>query len=102
MRDTDNGPETIVVKVAGKEHRIVCGQGNWQDGRAAWGLLPEQPIAATGGWDNDEFTAKICLYETPFTVTARLKFSDDELKLNSETNVGFGLTKLKELVGRPK
>ena len=102
VRETDNGPETIVVKVAGKEHRIVCGQGNWQDGRAAWGLLPEQPIAATGGWDNDEFTAKICLYETPFTVTARLKFSDDELKLNSETNVGFGLTKLKELVGRPK
>jgi hypothetical protein len=61
--------------------------------------LPEQPAAAAGGWAGDTFTAKICFYETPFIATLRLKFAGDQLIFNSEMNVGFGPTKLPELVG---
>ena len=38
----------------------------WLDDQtAAWRTLAQQPVAAAGGWANDEFTAKICFAETP-------------------------------------
>jgi hypothetical protein len=58
-------------------------------------------VAASGGWTADgTFTAKICFYETPFTVTATLKFSGAELQCSSESNVGFGPTKGPQLSGK--
>ncbi len=71
------------------------------NGRACWGILPEQPTAASGAWtDNETFTAKICFYETPFILTLRLKLSDGELALDAQSNVGFGATKAPQLVGK--
>ena len=91
---------TLVARVDGVERRIACGRGAWQKGRLAWGRLPEQPAAASGGWTGDDtFTAKLCFYETPFIVTVRLKFAGDEVRLDSEANVGFGPTKQPQLVG---
>ena len=101
-RDAVNGHETLVARVAGVEQRIACGRGQWQPGQVAWGIMPQQPAAAAGAWMNDTFTAKICFYETPFIVTVRLKFSDDTVTFNSESNVGFGPTKQTELVGKAK
>jgi hypothetical protein len=43
---------------------------------------------------------KLCFYETPFTVTVTLKFSGEELRYGSESNVGFGPTKESPLVGK--
>ena len=92
---------TLVAKVDGVERRIACGRGAWQKGRAAWGRLPEQPAAASGAWTGDDtFTAKVCFYETPFVVTIRLKFTGDEVRCESESNVGFGPTKDAPLVGK--
>jgi CubicO group peptidase (beta-lactamase class C family) len=99
-RDAAGGHDTLVTRIAGVEQRILCGRGKWIDGQAAWGPLVEQPVAAAAGWSNDEFTAKICFYETPFIVTVRLKLSGDDVTLNSESNVGFGRTKQPELVGK--
>ena len=63
--------------------------------------MPEQPVAAAGAWTTDDtYTAKICFFETPFVVTIRLKFSGGEVRLESETNVGFGPTKAAALVGK--
>jgi hypothetical protein len=63
--------------------------------------MHEQPAAASGAWTADEsFTAKLCFYETPFVVTVTLKFAGDEVRFNSETNVGFGATKEAQLVGK--
>ena len=85
----------------GVEQRIVCGRGTWRKGQAAWGSLPVQPAAASGAWTADgTFTAKLCFYETPFTVTVSLKFSGKELQYSSESNVGFGPTKEPQLVGK--
>jgi hypothetical protein len=46
--------------------------------------------------------AKICFTETPFILTVRLKFTGQELRCESESNVGFGSTKNAALVGKAK
>jgi CubicO group peptidase (beta-lactamase class C family) len=111
--DANDGTMTLVARFDGLEQRISCGHGVWQKGRIGfpnaanrglgpltWGGLPEQPVAASGAWTaNDTFTAKLCLYETPFILTIRLKFSGAELQYNSEANVGFGPTKEPQLTG---
>jgi len=99
--DAKEGAVTIVARVDGSDQRIACGRGAWQKGRVAWGRQAEQPAAASGAWTADDtFTAKICFYETPFITTVRLKFTGDELRVASETNVGFGPTRDSELVGK--
>jgi CubicO group peptidase (beta-lactamase class C family) len=90
----------LVTRVNGVEQRISTGGNAWQKGRAGWGPLTEQPVACSGAWTADEtFTAKLCFYETPFTVTLSLKFSGDEVRVSSESNVGFGAAKQSPLVG---
>jgi len=109
----DDGTVTLIARFDGVEQRIVCGHGVWQKGRIGfpsatnralgplWGQLPEQPVAASGAWTADDtFTAKLCLYETPFIVTIRLKFSGQELQYDCEANVSFGPTKEPQLTGR--
>lgn len=92
---------TLVARFDGADRRIACGRGVWEKGRIAWDPLPEQPVAASGAWTADNtFTAKLCFYETPFIVTLRLKFSDQELQCNSEANVGFGPTRQPQLTGK--
>jgi CubicO group peptidase (beta-lactamase class C family) len=96
-----DGPVTLVARIAGTEQRIVCGRGAWQKGRFAWNRWSEQPVAASGAWTGDDtFTAKLCFYETPFTVTVKLKTSGDELTCSAESNVGFGSTKESQLTGK--
>ena len=57
--------------------------------------------AGGGAWTADDtFTAKVCLTETPFVVTIRLKFGDTEVRYETEANVGFGPTKDAPLVGK--
>ena len=100
--ETDNG-FALVTRVNGTDQRILCGPAGWAQGRAAWGTMPVQPMAAAGGWTADDtFTAKLCFYETPFVVTVRLKFTGDEVRVDSESNVGFGPTKGMQLVGTAK
>ena len=96
-----DGAVTLTAHVDGTERKVSCGSGTWQKGRAAWSRLPEQPAAAGGVWTTDDtFTAKVCFTETPFVVTVRLVFSGNEVRCESEWNVGFGSTKETALVGK--
>jgi hypothetical protein len=91
---------TLVVRVNGVDQRIACGVGTWMKGKAAWGNIAMQPAAAAGAWTADgTFTAKLCFNETPFVVTLHLKFSGNDVSLESEANVGFGATKIAPLIG---
>jgi CubicO group peptidase (beta-lactamase class C family) len=91
---------TLVARMDGREQRLPCGHGTWRKGVAAWGTQPAQPVAAAGAWTADDtFTAKVCFTQTPFVHTIRLKFSGDEVKYESEANVGFGPAKPAPLVG---
>jgi len=99
--DGQQGDVTLVVRQDGVQQRIACGRGTWHKGRAACGALPIQPAAASGAWTADDtFTARLCFYETPFTITLRLKFSGKELYFDAESNVGFGPAKEPQLVGK--
>jgi CubicO group peptidase (beta-lactamase class C family) len=103
LPDAKTGNVGLATRVNGVERAIAMGRGEWLKGKAAWGRLPEQPAAAAGAWTADDtFTAKICFVETPFVVTLRLKFSGDEVRVESEMNVGFGPTKDAALVGKAK
>lgn len=98
-----DGRVALVSRVNGKEQRIVCGRGAWEKGRAGWGLLPAQPVAASGAWTEDGvFTAKLCFYETPFILTIRLAFSGDEVRCEVAQNVGFGPLRQAPLTGKVK
>ena len=99
VSDGKDGAVTLVARVDGVERRIVCGHGAWQKGRTGWAQLPVQSMAASGAWTADgTFTAKLCFYETPFTITVRLQYSGEELRYTSESNVGFGPIKQPQLM----
>jgi CubicO group peptidase (beta-lactamase class C family) len=101
LESASDGSVTLVMRFDGADRRIDCGPGSWKKGRAAWGRLSEQPAAAAGAWTADDtFTARIAFTETPYVVTVRLKFSANEVRLESEANVGFGATKDAALVGK--
>ena len=106
---------TLVTQVAGKEQRFVCGRNAWQTGRGSWevqserpagvsgvqGTEVEQPLAASGAWTADDtFQGKLCFYETPFTITVTLKFSENEVRFDQESNVGFRPAKESQLIGK--
>ncbi len=92
--------DAVVFRTAGKEHRIECGRGAWRRGDVAWGGYPPRPAAVAGGWEGETFTLRLCFVETPFVTTVRLTMTDDEVRMESEANVGFGPVKQPEMVGR--
>jgi CubicO group peptidase (beta-lactamase class C family) len=101
--ETGDDATSLIARINGADRRITCGKGTWTDGRFAYSQFPEQPVAASGGWTNDDtFTAKLCFYETPFTLTIRLKFAGDTVTANADSNVGFGRTNHAERVGKAK
>ncbi len=92
---------TVVIRTNGVETRLPCSHGSWSKRLLAYGPLPEQPAAVSGAWTGDDtFKIKICFYETPFIATSTLKFADDKVTLDSESNVGFGPTKPPTLTGQ--
>lgn len=99
--DGKDGEVTLLSRFNGVDRRIVCGRGVWKKGRASWGTRPEQAMAASGAWtEDDTFTAKLCFRETPFIVTVRLKFVGDEARYDFASNVGFGPAKRNPIVGK--
>jgi CubicO group peptidase (beta-lactamase class C family) len=101
------GNPVLVFKDADGSHAIACGLGQWVRGRTGFQKRistlfdrEDQGIAASGGWgDDNTFTAKLCFDETPYTITATFKFTDDKLLLNFEHNLRWGEIKPPQLVG---
>lgn len=91
---------TMILKINGVEAEVKCGKNEWAKADGQWsGKI--QKLAASGAWtENNEFTAKVCLYETPFIHTVHLKFHGDEVEYDSAANVGFGGTKEPHLIGK--
>ena len=98
------GEVTLVCRFNGKpDQRIPCGNNEWKRCRVAFGNLPEQAAAVSGAWTNpDTYTAKICFNETPYLVTATLKFAEGKLRFNSAWNVSFRAARNGELIGEVK
>jgi len=109
LTSTDaGGTLTLSARVDGKDLTIPCGYQKWRTGRAPLlggrlAQFPDEPTAGTFAWSGDDTCViKSCAYETPYHTTFSLKFDDDQVNLDSETNVAFGPTKRPQLVGRVK
>jgi CubicO group peptidase (beta-lactamase class C family) len=106
-KETD-GVATLFLGSDGNDVQLKCGRGEWIKTRIPWPLGGEllpgsrmQSAAACAAWTSeDTLMVKLCLYETPFVHTLKLRFSGDQLHLNAEANVGFGPTKQPELLGK--
>ncbi len=99
-------PSTLAINIDGLEQQVVCGDGSWATNRMtfapdvvehAW----EQPVAAAGAWTDDGvYKARLVFHETPFYVTFTLKFSGDQVALDTEYNVvRRGPARLPQLIG---
>jgi hypothetical protein len=104
-----DGPTTLVIRVDGTDRRIACTPGSWTKGKLAsdalgrspFGGAADQAVATSGAWKADDaYAAKVAFVETPFLTTINLKFDGDEVRLSTESNVGFGPTRQSELVGK--
>ncbi len=99
--DGEGNAATLVLRMNGTDRKIACGAGSWKKGRLAFGPLPEGPMAASGAWTGeDTYKAKLVFTETPFQATLTLKFTDGEVRFDSQSNVGFGATRQPSLVGK--
>lgn len=91
----------LVTQAGGAVSRVACGHREWRKGRAAFGTYPDEPVAASAAWaEDDTLVVKVCATETPYHATLRLRFTGDEVAREAETNVGFGPTKQAALTGR--
>ena len=98
--DAGRNGTILTLRVNGTDRRVACGHKKWEKAHLAYSSLKEQPVAASGAWTSDTYTARLCFYETPTIVTVNLRPSGDELLYDAEYNVAFGPTKQPQLVGR--
>lgn len=94
---------TLALQINGVENRYIAGLGEWKKGRGAFGTYADTPVAASAAWaSNDTCVLKLCLCETPYYATFKLRFADERLYYDSETNVGFHHARQPQLVGQAK
>ncbi|HEY4248819.1 MAG TPA: serine hydrolase [Lacunisphaera sp.] len=106
----DLGGANPVITFKDKDgiHPISCGLGRWLRGTTTFRKrishmwdAGQQGMAACAAWtDVDAFTAKFCFDETPFIITARLKFEGDHLLLNIDHNQRWGERHRPQIVGQ--
>ncbi len=74
--------DSVQVVVNGVPRRVPIGAGKWLRDT-------DLHIAGTGGWTApDTFTFEVARYTTPFTTRYTLKFTEKELTLEVQQNVG--------------
>lgn len=109
LQVTDGMPALIVRGDGYDASPIVVGHDRWVRGRTRFGsdieprerVLVDRAVAARGGWSApDIFTAKLCLYETPYALTVTLQFGGDIVVVGGDYNVSFSPNALPQLVGR--
>ncbi len=86
---------------AGRTARIALANGEWRKGRVELPGPPERAVAASGAWTADDtYVAKLCLPETPFTLTITLRFADGQVTYEQKFRFGFKQQKPLAIVGR--
>ena len=104
--DSSGANMTLVTRTGGKESRLALGAAEWKTGTIDYATsvgaaTSPEPVAASAAWAGDDtLVVKLCLYESPFHLTLRLRFAGDTVTRDAEANVGFGGTKRPQLVGR--
>jgi hypothetical protein len=93
--------DALSLVMNGVALEIPFGHQEWKRGKGTYGAYTNEPAAATGAWSKDDTcVVKQVFYETPYYLTATLRFAGNEVTCAFETNVGFGATKKPALTGR--
>ena len=92
--DPTDGGVVLRMRAGDTELGIECGYRAWRQGSLVAGIGPGQltrggPIAASGSWVEDEFTAVVWLTETPYAQIVTLSFDRDHLEIVNRSNVSF-------------
>lgn len=99
IRPSGGDALSLDLRLRGRDVSYVCAQGDWRQGRGVLpggrlAQFPDEPLAGAFAWENEHtLVARVTAYETPFQLRLRFQFADDELTLDSETNVAFGPTR---------
>jgi hypothetical protein len=100
-RAEDRDGVLMLLRANGADQRLMCRQGRWTKSRISLGSGPERAVASSGAWTSDDtLEVKLCFYETPFTLTVKLRFEGDRVHREARMNVGFGPTEEAPLEGR--
>ena len=60
-----------------------------------------EPVAASGAWTaENSYEVRVCYYESEFCLLFRFHYRGDELQLEVEPNVFWGLTTVRTIIGR--
>jgi CubicO group peptidase (beta-lactamase class C family) len=89
----------VVVRIAGLDQSVECGQGSWAKGSLTLGR-DVVPIAVCGAWSSeDTYSVRLVRYLTPFSTDYDLRFTGDGLVFEAKDNVGFTPPERMRLVG---
>ena len=92
--DPTDGGVALRLRVGDAELVIDCGYREWRRGSLVVGIGPGElarggPIAASGAWVADEYTAVVWLTETPYAQIITLAFDRNHLEIVTRPNVSF-------------
>ncbi len=99
-KGTPSGALTFIIDFGGTAVHITAAPGLWHRGGVVQTQSGPEPIAASGAWTGDyTYSLKVCQYQTPFIKTYQLRFSGDELRIDSAVNVSFDDVQPPSLIG---
>jgi hypothetical protein len=102
-------PPTLTLEDAQGSHSIALGMGSWLQGRTDFNrrvnelfdLTPDQGVATNAAWlDDDTLQIVLCFNETPYSLTADLNFSGEQVALAQQYNVRWGNRILPTIAGQ--
>jgi hypothetical protein len=87
----------LIVRGERGEYAIQIGYGAWQRGHSGYS---DEPVAACGAWTAvDTYEIRLCYTTRVYCPIFRFHFSDNQLQLEVEPNVFWGLTGIRRITG---
>ncbi|MBU6172577.1 MAG: beta-lactamase family protein [Planctomycetes bacterium] len=99
VRDSNDGGTAVSIRTSAGRFELPCYPDRWT--KAEWRRESKtEPLAVAGAWkDPSTLVMTICQVETPFLQTWTMQFEKDQVTLTAQSNVGFGGTPPKTIVG---
>jgi len=102
----DSDQLTFTMGDSNKSIIFQAGYGDWKTGRSPFPVgrlsdFEDEPVAGSYAWtDEATLTLKVCAVETPFHLNFEFTFKDDQVTIESQSNVAFGPKKRPTLTGK--
>jgi hypothetical protein len=92
-----DGQSKLVMRDKRGEYSIQIGYAEWQTGNSEYS---DESVAACGAWTADHtYEIRLCYYQRVYCPIFRFHFTSNELHLEVEPNVFWGLTHVRRITG---